>query len=491
MMNRVLPALVALVVLLIAVAVARTLMIGPPARASAAITVTLRAVDEGAVLARLGAAIRIPTISAPDQPPDQEAAGAFGELLAAAFPRFHQAATREVVNGGALLFTWPGRDPSAAPVVFSSHLDVVPIDPGTVGQWTYPPFSGSIADGFVWGRGAFDDKGNLMATLEAAEMLVASGFTPTRTIVVLIGHDEENGGSLGARRLAAVLASRQVRPAFLTEEGGFVGPGTLIGIQRTTALVGIAEKGSVSVRLTVDAPGGHSSMPPAHTAIGRLAAALARLEAHQMPARFTTATEQTLDALAPEMPFGRRLLMANRWLFGPLLLRGMVRSPQLASSVRTTTAPTMVQAGIKENVLPTQATAVVNFRILPGDTIDGVLAHVRATVGDPAIRVEPATRVPARNPSRISPTDAEPFRVIARTVGEVFPDAVVVPNLLMAATDAVHYEGLTEHVYRLSPLALDRLEMVHGINERVSTASYVRGVQFMARLMENAAGGRP
>jgi len=204
-----------------------------------------------------------------------------------------------------------------------------------------------------------------------------------------------------------------------------------------------------------------------------------------MPARFTAATTRTLDALAPAMPFPRRLVMANRWLFSTLLLRMMLQTPSMAATVRTTTAPTIVRAGIKDNVLPTQATAVVNFRILPGDTIDTVLAHVRATVNDPAVRVEPLTRPPGRNPSRISPTDGEPFRRLVRTVGEVFPDALVVPNLLLGATDAAQYEALTGNIYRMSPLALESLEAVHGINERVRTTSYVKGVQFMARFIQN------
>ena len=364
-------------------------------------------------------------------------------------------------------------------------MDVVPVDPETTNRWTYPAFSGSVADGYVWGRGAFDDKGNLMATLEAADILAASGFIPLRTIYIVIGHDEENGGTLGARRLAALLASRQVTPEFLIDEGGLIGPGTLIGIPQMAAIVGIAEKGFVSVRITVTSGGGHSSAPPARTAIGVLAAAIARLEAQQMPARFTAATTRTLDALAPAMPFPRRLVMANRWLFSTLLLRMMLQTPSMAATVRTTTAPTIVRAGIKDNVLPTQATAVVNFRILPGDTIDTVLAHVRATVNDPAVRVEPLTRPPGRNPSRISPTDGEPFRRLVRTVGEVFPDALVVPNLLLGATDAAQYEALTGNIYRMSPLALESLEAVHGINERVRTTSYVKGVQFMARFIQN------
>lgn len=487
MLKRVVLAVVLLVVAPIGVAVVRTLAL-TPASASAlasAPAVPLVAVDEPAALARLGAAIRIPTVSAPEEPPDAQAAEAFRDFLAEAFPRFHAVATREVVNGGALLFTWRGTDPARRPIVLSSHMDVVPVDPETTSRWTYPAFSGSVADGYVWGRGAFDDKGNLMATLEAAEILVASGFVPLRTIYIVIGHDEENGGTLGARRLAALLASRQVAPEFLTDEGGLIGPGTLVGIPQTAAIVGIAEKGFVSLRLTVTSGGGHSSAPPAQTAVGVLGAAVARLEAHQMPARLTEATTRTLDALAPVMPFPRRLVMANRWLFGTLLVRTMLQTPSMAATVRTTTAPTMLRAGIKDNVLPTQATAVVNFRILPGDTIDTVLAHVRDTVNDPAVRVEPLTRPPGRNPSRISPTDGEPFRRLVRTVGEVFPDALVVPNLLLGATDAAQYEALTGNIYRMSPLALESLEAVHGINERVATASYVKGVQFMARFIQN------
>ncbi|MDE3153678.1 MAG: M20 family peptidase [Acidobacteriota bacterium] len=478
-----------LVLLLVLVLVGRTLA-PRPAPPPAAAAVPPVPVDATAAVGRLAGAIRIQTVSEPEQPPDQAAMLAFRTYLEQSFPNVHATLTREVIADGALLYTWKGSDPALKPVIFLAHMDVVPVDPATAGQWTRPPFSGDVDGGYVWGRGSLDDKDNLMSIMEAAEILLDNGFQPKRTMYFAFGDDEENGGYRGARVIAQALASRGVSAEFLTDEGGAVVPGSMLGIASPVAIVGIAEKGIVSVRLSVSAPGGHSSVPPARTAIGRLATAVSRLEAHQMPARITPALAGTFDAIAPELPFPRRLVLANRWLFGPLIVNQMLLEPQTAASLRTTTAPTIFQSGIKDNVLPTDATAVVNFRILPGDTIDGVVQHIRDTIHDTGITVAPLTTPPGRNPSPISSITSAGYRALQQTFAQRFSGVRVVPNLLVAATDSSHYGAVTHDIYRFSPVAVpaDALEAVHGINERIGIDSYVKAVQFMAQLMRNAQG---
>ncbi|HVB38699.1 MAG TPA: M20/M25/M40 family metallo-hydrolase, partial [Vicinamibacterales bacterium] len=339
---------VAVLLLLVVIVLVRTAMVrpmAPPAEAA----VQPVPVDRTAALQRFAGAIRIQTVSEPEQPPNQDAMLAFRTYLEQNFPRVHATLKREVIGDGALLYTWAGSDASLRPVIFLAHMDVVPVDQATLGTWTRPPFSGDMDGGFIWGRGTIDDKDNLMSIMEAADILIGRGFQPKRTMYFAFGDDEENGGYRGARVIAQELASRGVSAEFLTDEGGAVAPGSLVGVRSDVALVGIAEKGIVSVRLSVSAPGGHSSVPPPRTAIGRLSAAIARLEAHQMPARVTPASAGTFDALAPELPWARRLVLANRWLFDPLLVNRLLLEPQTAATVRTTTAPTIFQSGIKDN----------------------------------------------------------------------------------------------------------------------------------------------
>jgi carboxypeptidase PM20D1 len=336
---------------------------------------------------RLAAALRFRTVSYQD--PARLDAGEFLGLhrhLADTFPRAHRALAREVVGDLSLLFTWMGHEAGLAPVLLLAHLDVVPVDPATEGEWTESPYAGAVTGGFVWGRGAMDDKLGVMGLLEAVELLVGEGFTPRRTVYLAFGHDEEVGGGHGAVALAKLLAERRVAPEFALDEGLTVTEGIVPGVGRPLALIGIAEKGYQSLELAVPTEGGHSSRPPRETGIGILAAALHRLETHQAPAAIAGAVEKLVAFAGPETDFLHRLALANLWLFRPLVLGRLEDMPDTNALVRTTTAPTMLEGSIKENVLPVRPRAVVNFRIRPGETIASVTEHVRRTIDDPASR---------------------------------------------------------------------------------------------------------
>src|SRR5438874_8299944 len=364
-MKRALLALAVVVVVLAAVALARTR--GFRSRQPQVAAVAAEPLDTAALARRLAGALRFKTISFQDssQFDAREFAG-FGRYLRDSFPRLHGALKLERVNGYGLLYEWTGSDPNRQPIVLLAHQDVVPVEPGTEGRWTEPPFEGRIAGGYVWGRGALDDKGSLVGILEAVEHLVAAGTKPRRTVYLAFGYDEEVGGRRGAARIADLLASRNVHPELVLDEGGALANGLVAGISAPVALIGIAEKGYVTVGLTAQAEGGHSSMPPDETAVGILAAAITRLEHQQMARAIRGPTATMFDYLGPEMSFGPRLVMANRWLLGGILAGKFGATPQGNAMLRTTTAPTVLQAGIKENVLPSSARALVNFRILPG-----------------------------------------------------------------------------------------------------------------------------
>jgi carboxypeptidase PM20D1 len=442
-----------------------------------------------AIAEHLAGAIRIRTIS-PQRTEQRDAASfrALRHYLAQTYPRVHVSLERELVGEHTLLFTWTGSDPLLDPLALLAHQDVVPVEPGTESAWEQPPFSGAIADGYVWGRGALDNKVNMIALLEAAEHLLAEGFRPRRTVLFAFGHDEELGGPEGAAAVAALFQERGIRPALVLDEGGSVVEPLVPGVAEPLALVGIAEKGYVSAELTALVAGGHSSAPPRETSIGVLADAIDRLEGKPLPSRLTPPARALFDAVAPEASFGPRLLLGNLWLFEPLLVRLLERTPQLAALVRTTTAPTIFEAGIKDNVIPGRARAVVNFRILPGDSIESVLAYVRRTVADDRVRVSALRK--RREPSSTSRIGSPHYALLSRTIREVFPGAIVAPYLILGGTDSRHFHSTSEQVYRFMPFLLSERDLagIHGTDERVSTDALSKAVRFYLQLLANADG---
>jgi len=450
------------------------------------------AVDAQAAAQRLAGAIPIRTVSGFEgvQRSD-EAFRQFHAYLAQQFPKLHATLTKEVVGDNALLYTWAGRDPAARPIALMAHQDVVPIAPGTEAAWEVEPFSGAIRDGFVWGRGTWDDKGNLLAQMEAVEMLVAGGFQPRQTVYLVMGADEEVGGLRGAVPIAELLKSRNVRLDWVLDEGLLIADGVLPGLDKPAALIGLAEKGYATFFLSLDTPPGHSSMPPGRTAIGAMSAALARLEANPMPASIGGVAGEMFGTLAPEMRGFNRVALSNLWLFEPVVQRQLEKGPSSNAVLRTTTALTIVRAGNKDNVLPGRAEAAVNFRVLPGDTLESVQAHVRRTVADEAIAIK---AYPGNSePSPVSPIDHAGYRTIQQSVRQIFPDAIVAPGLMIAATDSRHFSQVADAVYKFSPVRAraEDLPRFHGTNERISIDNYVEMIQFYHQLLRNAGQNGP
>jgi carboxypeptidase PM20D1 len=447
-------------------------------------------VDDTAI-ERLAGGVRIPTISAAESPAaDSNSFDRFHQFLEESFPQVHRLLTREHIGGHSLLFTWQGLDRTARPMLLMAHLDVVPVEPGTEKSWKHPPFSGQIAEGFVWGRGTLDDKSSVIAILEAVEALVKGGFQPRQTVYLAFGHDEEIGGQAGAARIAALLSSRGIWLEFVLDEGLAITRGIVPGLEPPAALVGIAEKGFVSIELSAEATGGHSSMPPPSTAVGIIAAAVHKLETNPMSASLDGPGALLFDRLGPEMPFFTRLAIANRWLFDPMIIGKLSSGEATNALVRTTTAATVIEGGVKDNVLPARARAVVNFRIKPPDTIQSVVAHVKSSIADARVAIKVLDPSGARDASKISSTTSAGFRLIERTIRQVFPGAVVAPSLVLAATDSRKYEQLADDVYRFLPYVLDPgdTSRVHGTNERISIEAYRNCVRFYVQLLRNASG---
>ncbi|HEU5261522.1 MAG TPA: M20 family peptidase [Gemmatimonadales bacterium] len=487
-MRKLLLPLGAAVVLLVGFFLARTARHGsssPAVEPAAAIAIPAGAAE------RLAGSLRFPTVSHED--PAAFDAGAFRSMhayLQAAFTQVHAQLRRETVRTHSLLYTWPGSDSTLKPILLAAHLDVVPVEPGTEAQWQEDPFGGRIADGFIWGRGAIDDKSAVVGTLEAVEMLLKEGFRPARTVYLAYGHDEEVGGTEGARGIAALLNRRGVELEMVLDEGGVIGDGVLPGISEPVALVGIAEKGFVSIELSTRTVGGHSSLPPRQSAIGILSAAIARLEQNPMRARLQGPTRQLFDRISPQFPFAQRAVFANLWLTRGLVIRNLEGSAATNAMVRTTTATTIFQAGAKDNVLPSHARAVINFRILPGDSVAGVVAHVRRVIADARVEVRTAGRFSAE-PSAVSSTESESFRTLERAIRRTTPDVVVAPYLVVVVTDARYYSSLSRNVFRFLPLRLTPrdIERMHGTNERMALHQYEGAIRAYRQLIRDVAGG--
>jgi carboxypeptidase PM20D1 len=447
------------------------------------------AISEGAA-ERLAGAVRIPTIS-PENPEafDAEPFQSFHAYLAKAFPEVHSQLRRETVARHSLLYTWSGSDASLKPILLMGHLDVVPVEPGTEKSWQEDPFAGRIADGFVWGRGAIDNKSAVIGTLEAVEMLLIAGYRPERTVYLAYGHDEEAGGTAGAAEIAALLNRRGVELEMVLDEGGVIAEGILSGLSAPVAMVGIADKGFVSIELSTTGTGGHSSPPPAQSTIGVLSTAIARLEQNPMPARFESPTRQLFERIGPHLPFLQRAVFANLWLTRSLVTRKLQTSPTTNAMIRTTTATTIFNAGTKDNVLPSHARAVINFRILPGDSVASVIEHVKSVVADSRVNIRTVGRFSAE-PSQVSSTESDSFRILEQTIGKTAPDAIVAPYQVVVVTDARYYSGLSTNVLRFLPvrLAVEDLHRMHGINERLKVRDYENVIRLYRQLILDAAG---
>lgn len=433
----------------------------------------------------LAEAVRFPTVSRSDfSLVDPAPFTAFQDWVLATYPL--AAAQLEPRRDGPwhLHFRWKGLDPAASPLILLAHYDVVPT--GTPEAWTHGAFSGDEADGQIWGRGTLDVKINLVAILEAVEEALVQGFVPRRDLWLCFGGDEEVGGHRGAGRLGRILAEAGVRDAWLVDEGGVIAQGVLSFVPRPVALVGVAEKGFVNLRVTVHGSPGHASMPPTHTAAGLLALALVRLENHPFSPRLTKTLEAFLKGAAAHAPPLLRPLLGAPRLWWPLLRAVLGANPKTNAMLRTTQALTMLHASDKENVLPARASAVFNVRILPGESVESVKEHFQKVLRGTGTTVEVADD--QRNePLPESPASGPAWDAVAAALAEAEPDAVPLPYLVMAGTDTKHYQQVAASMYRVMAVVLgpEEIDLIHSPNERISVENVGRCLRFYRRLIRS------
>lgn len=472
----------------LAVTLIRAVFFVPPKRVYEPLPV--EAVDQARVMRHLSEAIQIPTVSYPD-PADVDWAQfeRFHAFLKEAYPLIHQKLTCELVPPANLLYRWKGRDASLDPIAMLAHQDVVPVEEGTEGDWAHPAYEGHNDGEFIWGRGALDMKNHLIAVMEAVETLLEEGFEPERDVYLLFGDDEEVVASRnsGACRLMRILKGRGVHLDSVLDEGGAILPARVSGIlDQYLAGIGVAEKGYADFEISVSSKGGHSSQPPAHTALGELADVIKDLESRQCKAKMTGMVYSLFQKIGRSVTYPARIITCNLWLLKPLVLAVMKKIPPAASLVRTTTGVTMAQGSPAANVLPQKASVTVNFRMMPGDSIAGVERHIRKAVRNKNIEV---TLLKGKEPSKISPTDSRCFAILEELCMRTNPDFIVAPYLVMGGTDACNYEPVCENIYRFAPFVVDTslLLCTHSTNERVPVKALKDGVAFFKQYIRRAS----
>jgi carboxypeptidase PM20D1 len=439
------------------------------------------------VVDRFAKAVTLQTIS-PEKESDFDSLAffQFNDFLKTSFPLADSLLEKKRFNHFSHLYKWTGSDPSLKPVILMAHLDVVPVIEENLTDWKQPPFEGKILNDTLWGRGTIDNKIGVMGLLEATEALLSNGFQPKRTLYLSFGHDEEIGGLRGAKVIVEHLKSQGIEAQFVLDEGGTISQNIIPGIEKDVALIGIAEKGYVSLELSIKKEGGHSSMPEKESAIDILSAAIVKIKRNPFPAKLAGPIAGFMENLGPEMGGINKFIFANRWLFEPVITGIYEKTGSGNALVRTTTAPTIFNAGIKDNIIPQNAKATVNFRIMPGESSSSVLARVQELIQDPRIQITKGRM--QSEPSKVSSTESKGFSTIRKTVAEVYPDALVAPFLVIAGTDAKHFETIAKDIYRFSPMIINpaNIKSFHGLNERIAVKDFKKAVQFYQQLIQNS-----
>jgi carboxypeptidase PM20D1 len=431
----------------------------------------------------LGKAIQYRTIS--DSAYYQEVAfTSFQSFLKESYPQVFGNFEMVEIGNHSLILKWQGNNQKLKPVLFLGHQDVVPVEEVSRDLWQEDPFKGVIKDGFIWGRGAIDDKSTIIGLLEAATVLLQGGFVPDRSIYFAFGEDEEVGGKNGAIKSAQYFKDQKISFEAITDEGTFLTQNIVPGIlEKPVALIGISEKGYLSLEISCALEGGHSSMPTKETAITVIAKAVTDLNNTPFPNRICGPIKGFIEYMGPEMPFVQKLAFSNSTLLKKLIFNAYAKTGSGSAMIHTTMATTILEAGIKDNVVPGQAKATINMRILPGETIESTLAHIKDAIDDD--RVEIRIIEGAANPSEVSNYKSGAFASLGLAVKDVYPDALITPFLMLGATDSRHYEGLSDNIYKFMPVLFesDDLPRFHGVNERIAISNFEKAIQIYAQTM--------
>ena len=472
-MKRILQILLVSLIVLIIILFFNTLQLKPIQEGSS-VAVEIPKDDTAAL--HLSEAIQIKTISFGDTLPiDTAEFLKFRAFMEKTYPLMHSKLDKQSFNQFSYVFKWKGKDTSKAPFVLMAHLDVVPVEAIAESKWTYPSFSGMVKEDTIWGRGAVDDKSSAIAIMEATEQLLRNNFTPERTFYICFGHDEEIAGKRGANIVSQWFKENNIRPAFVLDEGGMIDTEKFKDVKKPVAVIATGEKGFVNVDISVTIPGGHSSQPEKETAIDVLNKAITKVRATQMPPIITPPLQSLLERTAAEQSFLKRMVVSNMWLFENVVIKNLEENKQTNAMVHTTLVPTIVKAGIKDNVIPSIANATFNSRILPGQTSDDVVNFVRNTINDDRVTVKKQT-ISLMEASSSTPSDHPTFKMLESITKKIVPNVLVSPYLMIGATDSRYYRPFSEAVLNFTPM--QNAKGFHGIDERIGIADLSRMISF-------------
>lgn len=407
----------------------------------------------------------------------------FATFLQEAYPTLQLNMERSTVNEYGLVYRWKGKNQGLKPLLFLSHYDVVPVgDKEDETKWTYPPFSGTVVNDTIYGRGALDMKNILFAMLDASERLIEKNFIPERDIFFAFGFDKEVGGKEGAVQIANYFKDNCFTFDAVYDEGGLLSTTGISGISNNVALIGVAEKGKSSIRIRAHGPGGHASMPPLKNPLATVANVISSLENKQMQPMLTDPIYNLLCNISGQSGFINRFVLANRYLFESVILGQMLKNPATAAMVRTTTATTMARGSKAPNVLPATAEAIINFRILPGNTVEDVQRHIADICCRYDVDIDD---IDSADPSPVSSLNTKGYERLTETIRTVYPNAIISPYLTPGATDSRKYYIVSPNVYRFMPVQVTENEQqsIHNVNERISTDNYKRMIYFYEQLI--------
>ncbi len=467
-----------LLVLLISVVLIRTLAFRPKGFADAASDAVYVNTDKA--VSDLSEMIKCATVSHADRSLDNEAEFLrFKNLLPTLFPNIFSSCEYLEPNDRAILIKIKGKT-DGEPCVLMAHYDVVDVDEA---KWQKPPFSGEVENGILWGRGSLDTKVTLNAAMQALEALLCDGFTPKCDVYLAFAGDEEING-VGAVSIVDYFEKNSITPSFVLDEGGAVVENVFPGVKAPCALIGVAEKGMLNIKLTCVSNGGHSSSPKPHTPVGILSRACARVENKPFRMYISAAAKGMFDKIARHSNFLYRMIFANLWLFAPLLdLIGKKTGGEMNALVRTTCAFTQMSGSVGMNVIPTEATMIANLRINPDQSVDSAINYIKSVINDDRVEV---SKIYGIDPSRTSVTDGIGYTAIQDAINATWTGSIISPYLMLACSDSRHWGRISDRVYRFSAMALSKEERasIHANDERIPVDTVKRAVEFYTRLIK-------
>lgn len=466
-------------------------------------------IKNDSAIQRLSGGLKIPTVSSGELGDfNYSTFDTIKEYIKNSYPLVYQNAEFAEVNTYGLVFRLKGSNPSLDPILFLSHTDVVPPGDAEVKDksenifrpddkplpavsevskdWDFGPFSGAVANGRIYGRGSIDMKGMLFSLLESMNNVIKTKYIPQRDIYLAFGFDEEVGGQQGAVKIAEYFRNKNVQFDAIYDEGGLIlEKGSVTGINSDIAVIGCAEKGFLSVKIKVKGLGGHSSMPPAESAIGKAAVIMQRLESGQMRPEVTPLINQFFTNVGGSMSFISRMAIANQWLLKPVLLSQLTKNNSTNALVRTTTALTMMKGSDAPNVLSPEVEFVVNFRLLPGNTVKDVKEHIANATKGFDVEIEEIDSV--KEASAVSSSNTRAFQMIEAAIKEIHPTAIATPYLTVGATDAYKYQLVSKNIYRFMPIKINNAEKqsIHSTNEYLSIENYMKMIHYFEFIMRN------